>query len=193
MNLRRLQEFIRFEAGIQGTDTLTGFINMVLNEVLREYTALDQYQELKVINASLNPTALNAPTFNLPDTLQHFIPTSVRYSDDGDIENAVGLYEGDVSGDMEGTPFRFARVNNQIVVYPQTVGSTATLFIDYYRFPVEMVAPTDVFPLPIIETTVKTEAVARLSRLSSSDKSEAFQRDAKKSFSKSQAAKQNGM
>lgn len=188
--LKELRDMIRWEAGIEGANTLIGPINKILNEILREHTALNRYSELYVEQASVASGGIDDYTFNLPSEVQHLVLDRVFFAEiltDGFDHSKRLLSTQNNLGPTEGQPRRFQKIGNVISVWPRTGTITASsgLFIDYYRYPTALSADSDQFPIPELEPTVRLETIARLMRSTKTAASREYDSDAARAFSRS--------
>ncbi len=187
MTLLEIRNIVVKEANLKGANTETGWINSLVNRKLQSYTALRKYAEFFVPNFAINATAANDPNFVLPTDLQHLNYESVRYSDDGDIENARGIYRGSIGGSAIGLPYRYARIAGNLRLRPTTISATAKVFIDYYSLPTTLSNDADVFPVSGLEDVIINETVSEILLHTNTKLAAVKQQRADSDYSKSRA------
>lgn len=184
--LRLIVDRVRAEAKIKGHGTLSGLIIYTLNEVLREYTARRRFAQLYVVSEPIAQTA--GGTFPIPEDLQHLQKDYFYFSENGDLaSNSYGLYYGgDFRGNTAGLPQRIQRIGNNLLVYPyDDITASGRIYINYWRYPLEMTAPTQEFELEEIQATVVKETIARISRQGDFDVLALYIKEAARSYSAS--------
>lgn len=183
MTLEEMTNLIRFEAQIEGSDTMSGYINNLINSLLREYTGKGFYQELLLTDVALTNPGAAVQNWTLPTDIQHWLPDSVRFSEGGDFTVSRNLYAGPFGRVNEGEPYRFLRAGNILKTFPYaSTGTSSLIWISYYKYPAALTLYTETFPIVALEDTVRMAAVARLSRYSKTDRSKAFGAEEQKAF-----------
>lgn len=165
MTLKRLRDLIRKQAGIKGHDTEIGWIDAIINSRLVAMTARHQYPEMLLVDQSIVAVGVNNPVFPLPTNLQHFLEDSIRYSVDGDLEDSYPLQRSDSTpGSADSPPFRFYRAGANITMWPQQIGATDRIWLNYYKRPTVLVADADVFPIESLIEVIRLETVSVVAR-----------------------------
>lgn len=158
--LAQLLVEIKAEAKLDGTDNLDAYIKATINELLLNYIETVHYQELMVRDVAIT-TVDATELYDLPTDFQ--APLNVRYrvAPTGGfrfltlrpqfVQQAVGSY-----------PNYYDIVGGQLRIYPaESVKTTDTLRIDYYKYPDELVEDSDVFPIPKLIVPIKRQAISR--------------------------------
>lgn len=188
MTLLEMVNWIRFEAQIIGPDTFTGYIQNLINAILREYTGKLFYQELFMDHVALTNPGSSIQNWILPDDVQHWLPDQVYFSEGGSYDVARTLYSGPLGRVNSGPPFRYIRAGNVLRTWPYEGTTTSSLiWINYYRYPTLLDSDAEVFPIVSLEETVKKMAAARLARYAKTDRSKALKADGMESYNAANA------
>lgn len=182
--LRDLISRISAEAKLKGNDTFVGLIIHTFNEVQREYTARRRFDVLKKPFTPIAPLADGQPTFLIPADLQVLQKDSIRFSEQGPMEDAYLLnFGGAVYGSPYGYPRVIYREGSNFKVFPYTeIHALSTLFIDYWRFPINLSGYASYCEIPELEPVIIKETIGRLSRQGSSDVSLQYVKEAQRSY-----------
>lgn len=179
MTIKRLTDMIRFEARLAGSSTATAFIIELILEILREYTAIEMYQELLITNAIL-PIAVAGDDFvSLSGDFQHLRAESVRYRPNNDPTQEYRLLESEYfQGQNVGPARKFQLQGGTISFFPFSESlTTDRIVFDQYQFvsdvigSVHFINDASPFPIPSLEGPVKKAVVARLLRTFGKDDS----------------------
>lgn len=165
MTLKTLRDQIRSRSGLPGSDTLVGFIDGLINERLQHFTALRRFPELFLANVAAIPTPALSGTVPLPTDLQHLDLSSVRYNNSGTFADANYIFATPGSGSASGIPNTFIWSGSSLLLYPQTVGASASVWINYWKLPTTLLNDTDVFPIPHLIETIKYDCINQVARL----------------------------
>lgn len=165
MTIKRLIDMIRFEARLPGSSTATAYINELILQILREYTAIDLYQQNLVLDNTITITVNKQATVTLPVDYQHLKSERVRYLPAGSEDQLYFLLESEYfDGQNVNQPNRYQLQDTKISLFPNDgvlIGDKVRF--DYYFSPA-ILADTDIFPIPILEGVVMKACVARLLR-----------------------------
>lgn len=165
MTIKRLIDFIRYEARLPGSSTATALISELILQILREYTAIDLYQQNLVIDNTITITANRQLLVALPADFQHLKVDRVRYLPAGSEDQLYFLLETEYfDGPNSNQPNRYQLQDTSITLFPNDgvlIGDKVRF--DYY-FATTAFADTDLFPIPILEGVVWKACVARLLR-----------------------------
>jgi hypothetical protein len=184
MTKSELREIIKEEARIPASTTLDSLIDSIVLDVLDDYCLKSRYQELLVLDSTIVPVSGQA-AYSLPVDYQNI--DKLRYAPNGST----------IYWEVKAPNPNFRRRNNvgypnwyvlaadQITLYPsRLILTTDSIKLDYYKSPIGLFQlSTDPFPVPRIESAVRADALARISRFHQDPQSEAsFNQGGAKSF-----------
>lgn len=190
MTLKQILDQVRADAGIKGANSLTGLIITQWNRIAREYTARRKYPELFQPGLLASPSGVNDNVFLLQNNVQHLIFDSVSFTEGGDpVERYPILKSARWLGPTTGLPQRYIWKGGAVEVFPyESIDSAnSRLVYDAYVYPQPLVAASDVWSIPALESTILHEVVAMVSRQTDSDIMTSEMRNVERSYSASWA------
>lgn len=151
---------IKKEARVAGSDNLDQFVKDTINELLLSAVEKARYFEMLLIGQPITPLVQAAGTYTLPSDFHKM--RGVRYTIGSGIPFSIyprGMYVPSTHG---GNPRYYELANTQIIITPpENIRTNDTLVIDYYKYPAELIANGDIFPIPRLIAPLKLKAIYR--------------------------------
>ena len=152
---------IKRESRVKGADNLDDMITHLINETLLEETYNHRYHQFLVLNSAVALTAASGGPYNYPVDYQEI--RMVRYQMTSGYVRILRERNAYVEQSDNGGPKFYESVGDTFVIFPFTsILATDQILIDYYKYPTQLVAPTDIFPIPKLLAGLKTKVIARV-------------------------------
>lgn len=150
---------IKKEARVAGSDNLDQFIKDTINELLLAAVEKARYFEMLLIGQPITLTELEG-TYNLPGDFHKM--RGMRYTIGNSVPFPIYPRGAYVQSTYGGNPRFYELAGTQIIITPDTnIRDTDTLVIDYYKYPSQLTANGDVFPIPRLIGPLKLKAIYR--------------------------------
>lgn len=184
MNLSEIRDLIRAEANIEGLDEYQTLIDNLINQELQRLTGLAPYAEL-LTEATLTWTVDGQFDFDLPTDFQLlnriiYVPNPTNTASAA-YGNPFPLDKGFSQGFQtcpNGVPQFYHRFGTKLRIYPYLSSYTGdSLTLSYYKKP-ELVLDGDLFPVDSLIPPVQQFVMARMLRMTNTQKARDTQANA---------------
>lgn len=159
--LLQLQNEIKLEARVKGTDQLDTYIRDLINELLVQHTEKQWFDEMYVPDAEITLSDATG-TYSFPANHQH--TRDIRFAHDNSSFRPLHFRnQYDYKYINSGFPRFYEKTGSSFRLFPYDgIRSTMGVRLDYYKTPDALTSSGDLFPIEKLLNPVKREAIARV-------------------------------
>lgn len=157
-----LRTQIKKESRVSGSDNLDDYILDLINELFLDFIEKNHYFEMLVPNLNITTVAINNGIYPLP--ADFYAERLVRYQPSPPNGSPYTLRKrNEYLENARGTMPHYYEVSGvSLTIFPaQNVPDGDLVLLDYYKYP-NILATTDVFPIPRLIMNLKLRAIHRV-------------------------------